>query len=215
LELYPKLPPEYNRHPVRKFLFRSYAGDASGAAMLRGHAFVGVIVGLFVFSGPSYSANLNTFLANLDQNCRGTDAFEAFRASLVRRYAYPKDPQQEIAIPGELRSLMGRIRVRHIPNPGGYFHVFVPLKGRFRELDVVAVEFVFGDSNGINSAAIVFADSFKNVNKTLGKGVEVANKRIQEEYAKAVEDGSGGADPETLAVELIKGRVKLTCDMSN
>lgn len=109
---------------------------------------------------------------------------------------------------------VGPIEVRHTPNPGGYYHIFVLLKGKFRGLDVIAVEFAFGDENGIHTSAVIFANSLEDVNNALAKTVEAANKRAKDEYAKLIEEGGGDADPDKLAIEFIEGHAKLTCDMS-
>ena len=154
-------------------------------------------------------AALDGFLGGLLPDCYGSPEFKRFRDTLVERYGHNFDgsrinPGRQIAIPSSIRPRIGRAVAK---NKGEFTQVIVPLTGRFRSLIVTGLEFSFGNENGINALAVMFAEPLERVREALGATVAEAARHF-----KAVADRgeAGGA----IEISRVNGRSALVCDRS-
>ena len=155
---------------------------------------------------------LDPLLGGLLPTCYGSKLFDQFRRSVAARHGYDADgkrlnPSAPIAIPAALAPALGSITAR---NKGEYTEVIVPVSGSFRSLPVTAVEFAFGNENGINVSTIRFAASKSEVNRILGNDIRAASRLIKQR----VRSGETGAD-QSVTLEEKDGQTRLFCDTSN
>lgn len=151
---------------------------------------------------PAHAAGLESFLSTF-RECEypgETDPFELFVRSLVERYRndFSQDPQPaadrsnvKLEIPADLAGSIGPVTAR---NEGDHTLLSMPLKGSFEGLPVKALEFVFGNENGINTAVLVFNGSRADVVKTFG--ASIARGNAKGEAASADGAGYGAIIPE-------------------
>ncbi|GJD52898.1 hypothetical protein OPKNFCMD_5665 [Methylobacterium crusticola] len=113
----------------------------------------------------------------------------------------------QIAVPRDFRPAIGAITA---DNKGDYTEVKVPLSGRFRSLPVNAVEFAFGNENGIDVTILRFGASRSEVAKVLGRDIARASRIIRQR----VRAGETGAD-QSVTLDEQGGQARLVCDTSN
>ncbi|WP_157080596.1 hypothetical protein [Methylobacterium variabile] len=180
----------------------------------------GVVVGavLACFFGLAVPARAGTpivldpLLNGLLPTCYGSKSFDQFRRSVAARHGYDStgkrvNPNAPIAVPATIAPALGSITAK---NKGDYTEVIVPVSGKFRSLPVAAIEFAFGNENGINVTTIRFAESKSEVNKVLGKDIRTASRLIKQR----VQAGETGAD-QSVTLEEKDGQTRLFCDTSN
>ena len=162
---------------------------------------------------PAHAAGLESFLSTFRQcdYANETDPFELFVRSLVERYHndFSADPQPaadrstvKLEIPADLAGSIGPVTAR---NEGDHTFLSIPLKGSFQGLPVKALEFAFGNENGINTAVLIFAGSRADVMKTFGASIARGN-------AKGEAAGADGAGYAAIIPEEEPGRI--ICDWS-
>lgn len=153
---------------------------------------------------------LDGFLDGLLPECEGSPEFNRIRSTLIERYGFNSEasrlnPGRQLAIPESIRPLIGRAVAK---NHGEFTKVIVPLTGRFRTLAVAALDFSFGNENGINATVVMFAEPPKRVRAVLGSAVAEGARRL-----KAMAD-RGDAAPGVIAISPVRGRATLVCDLS-
>ncbi|MGU3536793.1 hypothetical protein [Methylobacterium sp. A54F] len=158
------------------------------------------------------SVVLDPLLGKLLSDCDGSKSFDQFRRSIAARHGHDAsgkrlDPNAPIMASAEIKSAMGPITS---VNKGEYTEVNVPLSGTLRSLPVSAVDFVFGNENGINMASVRFATSRSEVVKVIGRDVARA-KRLLRQRVRA---GETGAD-QSATIDIKDGQGRLVCDTSN
>ncbi len=151
---------------------------------------------------PAHAAGVESFLSTF-RECdysNETDPFELFVRSLVERYRNDFTPDAQPAadranvkleIPADLANVIGPVTTR---NEGDHTFLSIPLKGSFEGLPLKALEFAFGNENGINTAVLVFAGSRADVVKTFG--ASIARGNAKGEAASADGAGYGAIIPE-------------------
>jgi hypothetical protein len=162
------------------------------------------------FSFGQTTDALDGFLEGLLPECEGSLEFNRFRKTLAERHGFNFDgsrvnPRRQVAIPESVRPLIGRAVAR---NKGEYTHVVVPLKGKFRSLAVTALEFSFGNENGINALVVVFAEPPQRVRAVLGAAVADGARRPKAMEARG--EHAGGV----INIGSERGRTTLVCDIS-
>ena len=179
--------------------------------------FVGILTFIFICS-PAIIAQaaapivLDPLLDGILPTCHGSKAFDRFRRSVASRHGYDAsgkriNPNAVIAISAPLAPAMGSITAT---NKGLYTQVIVPLNGNFRSLPMHAIEFAFGNENGINITTIQFSTSKSDVYKIFGRDIRAASRIINQR----VQAGETGAD-QSITFDENGGRARIICDISN
>ncbi len=125
------------------------------------------------------AGNLDRFLAPM-RNCTpmdGSTPFGRLARSLAEKYRNPFSPRPRpsaidtsvrIAIPAGLSAAFGK---EEVVNHGEYTAVSLPLFGSFGGLAVKALQFSFGNENGISVTSLVFAAQRTEVEHVFGAAV--------------------------------------------
>ncbi|WP_455959878.1 hypothetical protein [Methylorubrum aminovorans] len=154
---------------------------------------------------------LDDFVGGLVPNCEYSSVFERFRRSVAARYGRNMDGKRTksnavLVVPAEIKSVMGSIASR---NKVEWTEVVIPVTGTIRSLPVSAIEFAFGNQNGISVTSIHFVWSKADVQKILGP--EIARGS---EFIKYQAQNAELADGASIALNEIQGRARLVCDVS-
>lgn len=154
---------------------------------------------------------LDDFVGGLVPNCEYSSAFERFRRSVAARYGRNMDGKRTksnaaLVVPAEIKSVMGSIASR---NKGEWTEVVIPVTGTIRSLPVSALEFAFGNQNGISVTSLHFVWPKAEVQKILARDVARGTDFIKHK----IQNGEL-ADGASVTLNEIEGRARLVCDVS-
>lgn len=173
-----------------------------------------IVATLIAYSGVSRAeqgVKLDDFVGGLVPNCEYSSAFERFRRSVAARYGRNMDGKRTksnsaLVVPLEIKSVMGSVASR---NKGEWTEVVIPVTGTIRSLPVSAIEFALGNQNGISVTSIHFAWPKADVQKILGPEIARGSELIKHQTRN--EELTDGA---SIALNEIRGRARLVCDVS-
>lgn len=154
---------------------------------------------------------LDDFVGGLVPNCEYSSTFERFRRSVAARYGRNMDGKRTksnaaLAVPAEIKSVMGSIASR---NKGEWTEVVVPVTGTIRSLPVRALEFAFGNQNGISVTSLHFEWPKAEVQKILARDIAHGSDSIKHK----IQSGEL-ADGASVTLKETEGRARLVCDVS-